>query len=240
MNYFCHISDNVSLNIGQNVWLNAYWYTFLPSGLNWNKVGHGHNGKGLVGDKYSYWVPDPLEGTEENFCGTYGTFSDIANHNPGFFKDGLKAIRCDDSNTKGFVAKNICVKEAANICDMPNSNQVTTPPTTDQSKRKKRNAKSSIYKLEPTAIDLAFDPLLKYTGKQLLMKRRNELKKNFQAMNFTKSYKLVLHFYKETVNILIFSLHSFSGTCLRFYGKLSCRALMSTQKILAPLKRDPC
>ena len=225
------------LNLGENVWLNAYWYTFLPSGMNWDEFPHG--GRGLVGQNRRHWVPDPPEGREEDFCGTYGNFSRIAG-DPGYFKNGLKAIRCSDSNTKGFVAKNVCVKEAANICDMPNSSQVTTPPTTDQSKRKKRNAKSSIYKLEPTAIDLAFDPLLKYTGKLLLMKRRNELKKNFQAMNFTKSYKLVLHFYKETVHIMQFYLHLFSGTCLRFYGKLSCRALMSTQKILAPVKRDPC
>ena len=228
------------LNFGEPVWLNAYWYTFLPSGWKWNQF--RSHGQALVGRNSRHWEPDPPEGREEDFCGTYGNFSKIAG-DPGYFKNGLRAIKCSDSNTKGFVAKNICVKEAANICDMPNSNQVTTPLTTDTDSdwaRKKRNAKSSIYKLEPTAIDLAFDPLLKYTGKQLLMKRRNELKKNFQTMNFTKSYKLVLHFNKETVNILIFSPHSSSGTCLRFYGKLSCRALMSKQKILAPFKRDPC
>ena len=65
-------SDQVPLNLGEHVWLNAYWYTFLPSGWKWNQF-RGH-GQALVGRNSTLWEPDPPEGREEDFCGTYGNF----------------------------------------------------------------------------------------------------------------------------------------------------------------------
>ena len=41
----------------------------------------------------------------------------------------------------------------------------------------------------PTTIDFAFDPLLKYAGKQQLKEMREDNKANFQAMNMEASYR---------------------------------------------------
>ena len=82
----------------------------------------------------SEWNPDPPPGSEKEFCGTFGIYSkwkDDGGRGTRIFDDGLHAIKCSDNSTKGFTARNLCVKELKGACKIQNVKQpITAKPTT--------------------------------------------------------------------------------------------------------------
>ena len=124
------------VNIGDTLWLNAYWYEMYAFGK--MPYEYGNNCKTVSNKKRctalvsSEWNPDPPAGSEEEFCGTFGIYSrwrTEGGKGTKIFQNGLQAIKCSNRTAKSFTARNICVKELKGACKI--QNQIVTDASTD-------------------------------------------------------------------------------------------------------------
>ena len=133
------------VNIGDTLWLNAYWYEMYAFGK--MPYEYGNNCKTVNNKKrctalVSYeWNPDPPAGNEEEFCGTFGIYSrwkTEGGKGTKIFQNGLQAIKCSNRTAKSFTARNICVKELKGACNI--QNQIVTDASTDTTTNTKTTA----------------------------------------------------------------------------------------------------